>query len=236
MSFFNQSENVPIAPAVPRVEIRPLMRLVYMWMGFGLLVTALVAAYIGSNVELLATAARFFWIAIIIELGLVIGISAAMNRLSPTVAAGMFFLYAVMNGVTLSFIFYAYELGTIYTAFFATAGMFGVMSIIGMTTNIDLSRYSSLFVMGLIGLVIALVLNMFMPSDGFSIVISLFGVVLFLGLTAWDTQKIKNMAANPEIEASGDLTTKMAILGALMLYLDFVNLFLFILRLLGSRD
>ena len=238
MSLFNpQSQRAPMETAVPRVEVRPLLRLVYMWMGFGLLVTTLMAVFTYNYQPLreLILSPGVLLVAVIAELGLVIGLAAAMRKLSPGVAATMFFVYSGLNGFTLSIIFMVYDLGSIASAFSTTVILFGVMTAVGFTTEVDLTRYRTYFMMGLIGLVIAMVVNMFIGSGGLDLLISIGGVILFTALTAYDTQKIKRLAADPNVSATGDLTMKLSILGALTLYLDFINLFLFLLRLLGGR-
>lgn len=234
--FGSRAESLPLGGL--RVEIRPLMRNVYLWMFFGLLVTtviSLITVNTPAILELAFNRAIFFG-AIIAELVLVIALSAALRRLSPGMAMAMFVVYAALNGFTLSLIFLVYDLGAITNAFLTTAFLFAAMSAIGYFTDIDLSRFSSYLLMGLIGLIIASVVNLFLRSSGLDFVISLFGVVLFTALTAYDTQKIKLLAADPTIEADGSILLKLSIYGALTLYLDFINLFLFLLRLFGRRD
>jgi len=148
----------------------------------------------------------------------------------------MFFVYAALNGFTLSGIFLVYTGQSITAAFVATAAMFGAMTIVGFTTAIDLTRFGSFLIMGVIGLLIAMLVNLFLASSGLGLLISVVGVLIFTGLTAYDTQRIKAMAARPHLQEDGSLAMKLSIIGALALYLDFVNMFLFLLRLLGSRD
>jgi hypothetical protein len=220
------------------VDVRPIMRMVYLWMTLGLLATAVTAIIVSSTPSLLALATNraVFFGAIIGELALVVAIGWGIQRMSPGMAGALFFVYACVNGFTLSLIFFVYALGTIQIAFFTTAAAFAVMTVVGYTTQTDLTRYSTYFMMGLIGLLVALILNMFLRSSGFDLLISMFGVVLFTALTAYDTQKIKLMASDPQINTDGTMTAKIGILGALTLYLDFINLFLFILRLFGRRN
>ncbi|NTV47602.1 MAG: Bax inhibitor-1/YccA family protein, partial [Chlorobiales bacterium] len=168
---------------------------------------------------------------VIAELALVFGISAAINKLSAAAASGLFFLYSALNGLTLASIFLVYSLGSIAGTFVVTAGMFGAMSLYGMTTKRDLTKFGSIAMMGLIGIIIAGVVNMFMASSVLNLIISVVGVILFTGLTAYDTQKIKEMAA---MTNDGESEGKVAVMGALSLYLDFINLFLMLLRLFGS--
>jgi FtsH-binding integral membrane protein len=216
--------------------MRPLMRMVYVWMTFGLLVTAGIAWYVANSPALLEAIVgnRGVFIGLIIgQLGLVLALSFLVRRLPPAVAVAMFFIYAGMNGLTLSVIFLVYSLGTISMAFVATAGAFAAMSVLGFTTNVDLSRYRTYFIMGLIGLLVAGLLNFIFRSSTFDLLISMFGVFLFTALTAYDTQKIKRMAEDPALNADGSMVMRLSIYGALTLYLDFINLFLYLLRLFG---
>lgn len=235
----DMERSTPLNLAGLRVEIRPLMRLVYMWMTVGLLVTAFIAMMVSGNEALLSLVLNPVVLigSIIGQLALVVAINAGIRRMSPNLAGILFFVYAGLNGFVFSIIFVAYDLGAIGLAFLTTAGLFGAMTVVGFTTKTDLTQYRSYFMMGLIGLVIAMVVNMFLGSGPLDFLISIVGVLVFTALTAYDTQKIKEMAANPTIEADGSLAPKLAIVGALTLYLDFINLFLFLLRLFGGgRD
>jgi FtsH-binding integral membrane protein len=213
------------------------MRMVYLWMTTGLLVTTAVAVTVSATPSLLQLAMNPAVLigAIIGELVLVMAIGFGLRRMSPGLATTLFLVYSAVNGFTLSLIFVVYNLGTIQVAFLSTAALFATMTVIGYTTQIDLTQYRSYFMIGLIGLVVAMVINIFLRSSAFDFAISIFGVLLFTALTAYDTQKIKRMAADPQIEADGSLSAKLSILGALTLYLDFVNLFLFLLRLFGGN-
>jgi uncharacterized protein len=237
MSGFFGNESESLITPVTRVEMRPLMRLVYVWMTLGLLVTAATSVWVASSPKIInAMLSNGLFIgAIIAELVLVVALSWGLRRLSPGVAIVLFFAYAAVNGFTLSLIFLVYELGTINLAFISTAAAFAVMSVVGYTTQLDLAQYRSYFIMALLGLLVAMIVNMFLASGPFDLIISMFGVVLFTALTAYDTQKIKRMAADPTIQEDGSLVVKLSIWGALQLYLDFVNLFLFLLRLMGRR-
>ena len=175
-----------------------------------------------------------FWGCLLGELGLVYFISSRIMNLSLTTATLLFIVYSILNGVTMSFIFLVYTTSSIANVFFITAGTFGAMSLIGYTTKRDLSKMGQLLMMALVGLIIASFANILMKSDTLSLIISYVGVVVFVGLTAWDTQKIKRMLAQAD-DISED-AQKIALLGALTLYLDFVNLFLYLLRLLGKRN
>ncbi len=215
-----------------------LMRKVYVWMAFALVITGITAYGVASSPSLLnlifSNKAVFFGL-IIAEFVLVLTVSAAINRLSLSTATLLFVLYSVVNGATLSCIFLAFSMATIGKVFFITAGTFGVMAFIGYTTKADLTSVGKILFMALIGLIIATVVNMFTKSEGFDLILSYVGVLVFVGLTAYDTQKIKRMLQlAPD---AGESMQKMALLGALTLYLDFINLFLYLLRIFGrSRD
>ena len=238
MNFRNDSFVIDAPGKVKPLEglqLNVVMRNVYGWMTMGLLTTTAVALGI-SNMGIIPSQG-ILWIAIILQFGIVMGLSFAINRISATAAGMLFFLYAAVTGFTFSIIFLVFSLGSIAAAFFSTAGVFGAMTIVGMTTKTDLTKYSSYFMMGLIGLIIASVVNIFLSSSGLDFLISIFGVLLFTGLTAYDTQRIANMAANPKMKVDSEDTLKFSIMAALTLYLDFINLFLFLLRLFGSgRD
>ena len=209
-----------------------LIRQVYAWMGVGLLVTAL-AAFLTVSTPALVNGVLgnrlVFYGLMLGELGLVIGLTAAITRLSAAAATLMFITYSALNGVTLSVIFLVYTADSISSTFLVTAGMFGAMSGYGFITRRDLTSWGSFLFMGLIGVVIASIVNIFMGSDSLSWIVSGVGVIVFTGLTAYDTWKIKALAAG------GAEGRKPAILGALTLYLDFINLFLMLLRLFGRR-
>ena len=209
------------------------MNLVYAWMCVGLAVTALVAWYTANNFELLRFVRQSFILLILVELGLVFVISYAVNKISPAAATGLFVLYAAINGLTLSGILLIYTPVSVAGTFVATAGMFGVMSLIGFVTKKDLTSLGGFLLMALVGLIIASIINMFWANSTLYWIITYAGIFIFLGLTAYDTQKIKEMAYATE----GDprMASRTAIIGSLILYLDFINLFLLLLRLLGSR-
>ncbi|MCC6801352.1 MAG: Bax inhibitor-1/YccA family protein [Anaerolineae bacterium] len=220
--------------AITSEAVRPLLKWTYLWMIIGLVVTGVVAVSINVE-EVFGNSPQLFLGAVIAELVLVIALSWAISRLSPTVAAIMFVVYAALNGFTLSLLLYAYTGESVALAFFITAGTFAAMSVIGFTTDIDLTHWRTYLMVGLFGLLIALIVNMFLRSSAFEILISFAGVAIFMGLTAYDTQKIKYMAASPEFQADGSAVAKYSIFAALQLYLDFVNLFIFLLRLFGRR-
>jgi uncharacterized protein len=212
------------------------MRRVYNWMGLGLALTALVSLYTTSNPQLLSLIlgnSLVFFGLIIGELALVIILSAAINRLQASTATLLFFLYSAMNGLTLSVIFLAYTRASIASTFFVTAGTFGVTSFYGYTTQRDLTSWGSFFFMGLIGIILASVVNIFLHSPMIYWVVTYAGILVFVGLAAYDTQKLKEMALAGF--ADEETARKSAVMGALALYLDFINLFLMLLRILGSR-
>lgn len=173
------------------------------------------------------------WVVMLAPLGMVLVMNFAFNRLSYGALAGLFLAYAAVTGISLSFIFLVYDLGTIGKVFFITAALFGTMAVLGYTTKTDLTRMGGILTMALIGIVIASLVNMFMKSSGFDYIISCVGVLVFTGLTAYDVQKIKRIGAGVEYGTAA--TSKLAIIGALSLYLDFINLFLMLLRVFGGR-
>ena len=217
-------------------EVRPLLRWVYAWMFLGLLVTASVAFLTTTSEALMAirTSPGIVFGSLIAQIGLVVAISWGIRRISPTLAAVLFMAYAAINGFVFSMILLYFDVGSVFAAFATTAIVFGAMSVVGYTTETDLTKLGGYLMMALIGLVIAMIVNIFLGSSTMDFIISIIGVLIFTALTAYDTQKIKRMAADANIQADGTVTAKLAVLGALTLYLDFVNLFLFLLRLMGG--
>ncbi len=215
------------------LDVQGFLQKVFFWMFAGLLVTGLSAALIGSNDQLLTdiTDNPLIIIGIVVaQLGLVITISAAINKLSPGVALTLFFVYAATVGVTFAFVFELYTTQSIFTTFLITAGMFGALATWGYLTKRDLSGMGSILFMALIGLILASIVNIFLANEAIYWITTYAGVAIFCGLTAYDMQKIKGIAAeNP----GGDAEGRAAVLGALALYLDFINLFLFLLRIFG---
>jgi uncharacterized protein len=214
-----------------------VLRRVYIWMALGLLTTAGVAAFVSTSplFQVLAGQPFLFFILMIAELGLVIGISWGINRISPATAMLLFFVYATLNGLTLSVLFVVYTLGSVAYTFLATAAMFGVMSVIGYVTKVDLSKMGTILFMGVIGLVIAMVINIFWNNSALGWIVTFAGIIIFLSLTVYDTQRIKRMTATALQQGNEEVEARLGILGALSLYLDFINLFLFLLRLGGRR-
>ena len=214
-----------------------LMRKVFVWMTLALAITGLTAFGVATSPSLVAAifgSKLVFWGLIIAEFALVFAVSGAINRLSLATATLLFILYSVVNGATLSVIFFAFSTAAIAKTFFITAGTFGVMALVGYTTKTDLTSMGKLLFMALLGIIIASVVNMFVHSSGFDLVISYIGVIVFVGLTAYDTQKIKQMCQlAPD---AGETAQKLALIGALELYLDFINLFLYLLRIFGNSN
>lgn len=214
-----------------------LMRNVYVWMTLGLAMTGLAAAYVAGNPRWMQFifSGYNFWILAIAELAIVWYLSARIASLSFATAGIMFAVYSLLNGVTLSSIFVVYDMGTISTAFFTTAGTFGAMALVGSFVKRDLSTMGRFLFMALIGLIIATFVNWFMASSALAALINYAGVIIFCGLTAYDTQKIKLILQEHGDEVN-EGTMKIALMGSLSLYLDFINLFLFLLRILGGGN
>ena len=213
-----------------------LMRKVYTWMTLALVITGVTAYGVASSATLLMSIysnSAIMWGLIIAEFALVFAISGAINRLSLSTATLLFIIYSVLNGAMLSSVFMLYTVTNIAKVFFITAGTFGAMAFYGYTTKKDLTSIGKILFMALIGLIIATVVNMFLKSSGFDYILSYIGVAIFTGLTAWDSQKIKQMLQTQYDMSEG--AQKLALLGALTLYLDFINLFLYLLRIFGNN-
>jgi len=221
-----------------RSAISALMLKVYAWMTVGLGVTAVVS----MGIEFGLPGLRFyilhnpivFYVLLGLELVLVWGLSAIINRIPAIAAVFIFMAYAALNGVTFSVLFIFFNIGSIFLTFVVTAGMFAGTSLLGFITKLDLSKMGAFLMMALIGLILASVANIFLNASGLEWIICLAGVVIFVGLTAWDTQKIKRWSQS--VESASEEGNKASIMGALMLYLDFINIFLFLLRLFGRDD
>ena len=214
-----------------------LMRKVYVWMTLALVITGFTAYGVATSpgvLQAIYSNQLLFWGMIIAEFALVIGVSAAINRISLTTATLMFVLYSVINGALLSYIFLVYTASSIATVFFITAGTFGTMALVGYTTKTDLTSIGKYLFMALIGLIIATIVNVFIKSSGMTLVLSYVGVLIFVGLTAYDSQKIKQMLM--QAPDAGESAQKLALFGALTLYLDFINLFIYLLRIFGKRE
>lgn len=227
------------APGKPLegIQLNAVMRNVYGWMTMGLLVTAAMALAVSNSIDLTQLGQGVFMVAIFAQLGIVIGLSWAINRISATAAGMLFFVYSAVTGFTFSIFFLVFDFGSIAAAFLSTAGVFGAMTVYGLTTKTDLTKMGSYLIMGLFGLIIASIVNIFLGSSMIDFVISIAGVLIFTGLTAWDTQRIAAMAATRKMKVDSDDTLKFSIMAALTLYLDFINLFIFMLRIFGGgRD
>lgn len=215
-----------------------LMRKVYVWMTLALVITGFTAFGIAENpglVYTIVTNRLLFWGLIIGEFALVMAIYGAIGKLSATAATLLFVLYSIVNGATLSVIFLAYTMTSIASVFFITAGTFAVMAFIGYTTKTDLTSFGKMLMMGLFGIILATVVNIFVGSSMLNMMVSYVGVVVFVGLTAYDSQKIKNLLY--QVDNMSEEAQKLALLGSLTLYLDFINLFLMLLRIFGgNRD
>lgn len=217
-------------------KLRLAMRRVFLWMTVGLLLTAGVAfVVVNTPIRLLVANPIVFIGAVIAEFGLVIFLSARITRMAPATAVGLFFIYAALNGLTLSLIFALYTASSIVMTFVATASLFGAMTIVGYTTQRDLTKLGGFLLMALIGLIIGSVINMFFASSALYWILTYAGIAIFIGLTAYNTQRVKTMTLAALQQGDTQLEQRVGIVGALSLYLDFVNLFLLLLRLAGRR-
>jgi uncharacterized protein len=214
--------------------LRAHMLRVYNYMSAALVITGLVAyGAAASGIYVALAATPLIWVVMLAPLGLVFFLSARINKMSAGAAQTTFWIYSALMGLSLSFVFLAYTGESVVTTFFVTAAAFGSLSLYGYTTKRDLSGMGSFMVMGLFGIIIASVVNIFLASSALHFAISVIGILVFAGLTAWDTQDIKNMYFEGD---HADTGTKKALMGALRLYLDFVNMFLFMLQFLGNRE
>ena len=237
--FMAQYENyAPYSVGVDSIEtVNAIFRKVYQFMAMGLILTALAAYLTASSpfmINLLYSSSAPMIIIAVAEIGLVLWLSAGITKLSAGAARNIFFVYSILNGLLCSSVLLVYTGESVSKAFLSTAGMFGAMSIYGLYTQRDLTNMGSFLRMGLFGLIIAMVINLFMRSSAMELYISIFGIIIFLGLTAWDTAKIKSLADSID-SRDENMTGKVAVLGALALYLDFVNIFLYLLRLFGKQ-
>jgi len=220
---------------------RTFVASVFSWMFAALAITTIVSYVFAHNIELISLLINpevggltgLGWVVMLAPIGFVLAMSLGFNKFSYPVILFLFLLYSAVMGASLSFIFLIYTSGSIYGTFAAAAGMFGVMAVVGYTTKTDLTKFGSIMMMGLIGIIIASVINWFLQSEGLNYIISFIGVLVFVGLTAYDVQKLKRIGSG--VEFGIESTSKLVIMGALNLYLDFINLFLFLLRLFGDR-
>ncbi|MFM7235019.1 MAG: Bax inhibitor-1 family protein [Flavobacteriales bacterium] len=209
---------------------------VFSYMTLALAISGIAAYWFaasGALIEMISTSSILMWVIMLAPIGMVLIMSFAFNRLSFGALMGLFLAYSLVNGISLSFIFYVYSMPAIVKVFLITAGLFTTMAFIGYTTKTDLTKLGSILMMAVIGIVIASLVNMFMNSGALDYIISCVGVLVFTGLVAYDTQKIKRIGAG--VEYGTATAGKLALMGALSLYLDFINLFLFLLRIFGGR-
>ena len=235
MDRYEMNRDVTFAtPALADERITGFLRAVYGWMCAGLAITAATAMVIASTpavVIAIATNRLLFWVLVIAQLGIVFALSARVQTLAASTASLLFVAYSALTGVTISFVLLAFTGQSVATTFAVTAGMFGALALYGTTTRRSLAGVGQFMFMGLIGLLLASLVGLFWHNDGLQFMISVVGVIVFTGLTAWDAQRLKGMALAMPDGQSGTY----AVVGALALYLDFINLFLFLLRFMGNR-
>ena len=236
---YDSGNRWAVRSAMPGVDIdvglRQYMLRIYNYMASGLALTGIVAyAAAASGFYYQIAGTPLIWVVMLAPLGLVFWLSAGIDRMSAGTAQLLFWVYAALMGLSLGGIFLLYTGASIARVFFITAGTFAAMSLYGYTTKRDLTQFGSFLMMGLIGIIIASLVNMFIGSSALQFAISVIGVIVFVGLTAWDTQQIKEMYVD-DVSAGGEAASKTAIMGALRLYLDFINLFMMLLQLLGTR-
>jgi len=231
-------ETYSVKSSQTQVIVNEFIRSVYNWMGIGLALTGFIAYFVSNDAQiqnLIFGNKLVFFGLIIAELALVYIISARVNKIQASTATSLFILYAALNGATLASLFLVYTSSSITSTFFICSATFVACSIFGMTTKRDLTSMGGFMTMGLIGIIIASVVNMFIKSSAMNMIISYIGVIVFVGLTAYDTQKLKHMAMTQPSGLEAGVIRKGAILGALTLYLDFINLFIMLLSVLGGR-
>ena len=240
--MYNEDQYNTLADIKVRDEsmARTFITSVFSWMFIALAITAATAYYVASNPEILRLMITetglsvFGYVVMFAPIGFVLLMSFRFQKLSAVALSGLFLVYSILVGLSLSFIFLVYTMGSIAATFGVTSLTFGLMAVAGYTTKTDLTKFGSLMMMGLVGIIIASLVNFFLKSDSMQYLISFIGVLIFTGLTAWDVQKLRKMSN--EMVAGQESTRKYAIMGALSLYLDFINLFLFLLRFLGRRN
>ncbi len=240
MENFNRSSSYIDTQAQADERSKKLVTSAFSWMALAMVITTIAAYLFSSNLSLLSLLISaqgglsiFGWVIMFAPIGLVLLMSARLERMSMNTLIACFVAYSAVNGISLFFIFLIYDLGSIINVFLSTVALFGLFAAAGYFTKTDLTKLGSILFIGLIGIIIASLINFFMQSESMGYIISILGVIIFTGLTAYDVQKIKEMGAMMDDE--GSTFTKVAIMGALRLYLDFINLFLFLLRLFGGR-
>jgi uncharacterized protein len=232
---YKSTQALPVA--------RTFIANVFLWMTMALAVTALTAFWFASDPNLIGSLfnrqtggmSGLGWIVMLAPFGFVLLMSMGYQRLSPVVMTLLFIAFSILMGMSLSFILLVYSGASVFKTFAVTSAMFGIMAVLGYTTKTDLTKFGSIMMMALFGIIIAMVVNMFMHSSTVDYIISVIGVLVFTGLTAYDVQKLKRIGAGIGTNVQDPDVRKMSILGALTLYLDFINLFLFLLRFLGNR-
>ena len=239
-------QTLSVQQTQTQVRVNTFIRSVYNWMAIGLALTGFVAFYVSHSEAMLRLLFEvvgnqlkptlLFYGLIIGELALVFSLASRVSKMQASTATALFVLYAALNGATLSSIFLIYTQSSITSVFFICAATFIACSIYGMITKRDLTSMGQFMFMGLIGIIIASVVNFFIQSSGMSLIISYIGVIVFVGLTAYDTQKLKTMALTQPADLDAGVVRKGAIIGALTLYLDFINMFIFMLHIFGARD
>ena len=231
---YQKSQAMPV--------VKTFMANVFTWMTVAMVITAVTAYFFASSAELIASLrtpqgglSGLGWIVTLAPLGFVLLMSMGFQRLSPAIMSLLFIAFSVLMGMSLSFIFLIYTRSSIFQTFLISGGMFGLMAVLGYTTKTDLTKFGSIMMMGFIGIFIAMIVNMFLGSSVLEYIISVIGVLVFTGLTAYDVQKLKRIGAGEGMNTGDANVRKLSILGALTLYLDFINLFLFLLRFMGDR-
>jgi FtsH-binding integral membrane protein len=241
---FDNYDSLDSSQAISKSEVSTFMSKIFSYMFFALLLSGATAYVIGTSEHLLSylldstgprpTKTLLGWVVMLAPLGIVIYMATRIEKASVSALLTAFILFSIVFGASISYIFAFYELPHIYLTFFISAATFGIMAVVGYTTSTDLTKMGQILMMAVIGLIIASVANWFMQSSAMSYYISGAGVLIFTGLTAYDTQKLKRMGM--QVGAHSEMAQKMIIMGALTLYLDFINLFLFMLRFMGGRD
>lgn len=238
---FNNNFNFAQPQGQSASMSKTFMASVFSWMSAALIITSVVAYYFAHSIELLSLLINpevggltiLGYVVMFAPIGFVLAMSLGFNRFSYPVLLFLFLIYAAVMGASLSFIFLAYTSSSIAGTFASAAGMFGLMAVVGYTTKTDLTKFGSIMLMALLGIIIASLINWFLQSDALNYIISFIGVLVFTGLTAYDVQKLKRIGAG--VQYGIESTNKLVIMGALNLYMDFINLFLFLLRLFGDR-
>jgi len=245
--MFEQSNNRGFFTAQQEISstavAKTFMSQVFLWMTFAMFITAVTAYLFAGSQELIGSLINLEtgglsglgWVVTLAPIGFVLLMSFGFQRLSPAIMTLLFIAFSVLMGMSLSFVLLIYTAASVYKTFAVAAGMLGAMAFLGYTTKTDLTRFGSILMMGVIGIMIAMLVNMFLKSSTMDYIISVIGVLVFTGLTAYDVQKLKRIGAGMGVEMNNPNARKLSIMGALTLYLDFINLFLFLLRFLGDR-